>query len=948
MKKLLLGIFIFASLIVSTPKVHAVWVSDSIMKEILEFRASLGATAFDAYPSRFYGYGKVSDSYDTAGTVSTNTNTNTVSNSGYGSSYGSGYGSGYSTVVTPVVVQSTPVLVDDSSFSNYSGTDRLTPRVMFSVGKYDQHFDLESKSWKTDPKDSLDGYVNKLDYCKKWYPDTESVRVYKQESINTWKYSYKTDKKDSVKSMSYECLKGMNNNKKNDKNNNKTNTLTLTYPKSGDTLNAGDVINVLWKSGMPEYANLTIVIRSNGNIINRVDTLNDGNEIVKIPVNTPAGQYDVEVSNGSIVNPIVYANLKFYIKTKIIIGDINNSPYVITNPSNMSDLFAGKISNNGQKNINDIFSFHGSNAWFEYSKNSDLSDSLKATVSQSAISMSGDFTREYSDLKLSPDTKYYYRACAASVLGTKGLGTKSSPFCGSIVSFVTPKASGDSSVVTITYSANTGGTITGTKVQNITSGGNGTTVTAVPNTGYTFSSWDDGLKTATRTDKNVTASKTIIASFTAAVGTVPSPTNLAYTCNATNTLVTLTWTAPSGYTKFLTRASKDTFESNDTVLYDNNVIAATDSFEVLPNTTYYAWVHTAGNNSDFLTTGNFSEKAMVKVNCITTSLIPTLSSPTATNITQTSATLGATLVAVGTLSTVNKNGIIYYGTIPNAKPTLTSLARNTLTPISLGAYTINVDGLTCGTKYYYYGAYSGSNLISEQGYSPEGSFTTLACTVNTTPSITIISPNGGETYQAGQKITVKWKTNSVPINAESAPYSDGANTYIDIKLLDAVTNYDYGLNIRSDNDGEETITLPAINIISGKNFKIKLSVFAYASNTSSSKTLFEDSSDNFFTINSLVDVNSVPVMVNNPDNPTSLKVNELGTFTFKATDLNNDKLAYNIKWGDGTSITSYCDSIGPYVITHAWSKPGTYNINVEVGDHISWSPAMIYATVKVN
>jgi hypothetical protein len=44
-------------------------------------------------------------------------------------------------------------------------------------------------------------------------------------------------------------------------------------------------------------------------------------------------------------------------------------------------------------------------------------------------------------------------------------------------------------------------------------GASGTLVTAIPNAGYHFVSWSDGVLTAARTDTNVTASKTITATY---------------------------------------------------------------------------------------------------------------------------------------------------------------------------------------------------------------------------------------------------------------------------------------------------------------------------------------------------------------------------------------------------------------------------------------------------
>ncbi len=58
---------------------------------------------------------------------------------------------------------------------------------------------------------------------------------------------------------------------------------------------------------------------------------------------------------------------------------------------------------------------------------------------------------------------------------------------------------------TLTYVAGPNGTITGAASQTVAYGAAGTLVTAMPNVGYHFVSWSDGVLTAARTDTNVTA-----------------------------------------------------------------------------------------------------------------------------------------------------------------------------------------------------------------------------------------------------------------------------------------------------------------------------------------------------------------------------------------------------------------------------------------------------------
>lgn len=83
---------------------------------------------------------------------------------------------------------------------------------------------------------------------------------------------------------------------------------------------------------------------------------------------------------------------------------------------------------------------------------------------------------------------------------------------------------------TLTYSAGTGGTISGTSPQSVSYGGNGTAVTADPNTGYHFVNWSDGRQDNPRTDTNVTANVSVTANF--AIDTF----TLTYTAGANGTI----------------------------------------------------------------------------------------------------------------------------------------------------------------------------------------------------------------------------------------------------------------------------------------------------------------------------------------------------------------------------------------------------------------------------
>lgn len=65
----------------------------------------------------------------------------------------------------------------------------------------------------------------------------------------------------------------------------------------------------------------------------------------------------------------------------------------------------------------------------------------------------------------------------------------------------------------LTYTAGSGGTITGELVQMVEQGGDGSQVVAVADSGYLFAKWSDGVTTPSRIDKNVQKDISITAEF---------------------------------------------------------------------------------------------------------------------------------------------------------------------------------------------------------------------------------------------------------------------------------------------------------------------------------------------------------------------------------------------------------------------------------------------------
>jgi uncharacterized repeat protein (TIGR02543 family) len=111
---------------------------------------------------------------------------------------------------------------------------------------------------------------------------------------------------------------------------------------------------------------------------------------------------------------------------------------------------------------------------------------------------------------------------------------------------------------TLTYNAGTGGTISGTTPQTVNYGTDGTPVTAMPNTGYHFVDWSDGVLTASRTDTNITADLTVTAHFAINVNNPPTFTSAPVIAATVGSVYTynVTTSDPEGDARAITAPTK--------------------------------------------------------------------------------------------------------------------------------------------------------------------------------------------------------------------------------------------------------------------------------------------------------------------------------------------------------------------------------------------------------
>ena len=91
--------------------------------------------------------------------------------------------------------QSTPVI---------TVTNDTTPRISYWYGKINQH--NKGGTWMTDPDGISGAAIDKLSYCKKWWPETISYKEYKLEKITSWRDRGNIGGPYTSTKMSYECI----------------------------------------------------------------------------------------------------------------------------------------------------------------------------------------------------------------------------------------------------------------------------------------------------------------------------------------------------------------------------------------------------------------------------------------------------------------------------------------------------------------------------------------------------------------------------------------------------------------------------------------------------------------------------------------------------------------------------------------------------------------------
>ena len=239
-----------------------------------------------------------------------------------------------------------------------------------------------------------------------------------------------------------------------------------------------------------------------------------------------------------------------------------------------------------------------------------------------------------------------------------------------------------------------------------------------------------------------------------------------------------------------------------------------------------------------------------------------------------------------------------------------------------------------------------NNIVSSgspdtTGYGVVGSKTRAAIrkscgTTSISPSITVLSPNGGEswTIELGP-YTIAWQQSQntqVDIwlqNKKLSPRPDTDAAYY-IKTILGEFKGQIGKNVYGWTVSSDTLPASGYEICVGGYFNVGFERPA----------LNENCSDAPFSIVSTT--TNQPPVIDSVSGPSTLNVGQVGTWTIKAYDPENSQMSYFVIWGDeeDSSLLRALDNLRsvstPFTqtatLTHSYSKASIYNPSFTITD----------------
>jgi hypothetical protein len=217
-------------------------------------------------------------------------------------------------------------------------------------------------------------------------------------------------------------------------------------------------------------------------------------------------------------------------------------------------------------------------------------------------------------------------------------------------------------------------------------------------------------------------------------------------------------------------------------------------------------------------------------------------------------------------------------------------------------------------------------------------------------SITVLSPNGGETWQTGTRQTIKWQDNSpIPKCPTGAKCPQSVKTY-DISLWPYQSPCLLGTACPTSIPGPYVIT----RNISGSSYDwntgniadlydSRIGDGAYYVSVCQTGTSNCDSSDGVFNIASKLPpidpTNYPPKIVGFPGIQTNIQPGQSVNISLSAKDADNDDLSWTVDWGENIGESGNCNETRRKTGTgwtlnksHSWAKAGVYQVRVTVSD----------------
>ncbi len=209
-----------------------------------------------------------------------------------------------------------------------------------------------------------------------------------------------------------------------------------------------------------------------------------------------------------------------------------------------------------------------------------------------------------------------------------------------------------------------------------------------------------------------------------------------------------------------------------------------------------------------------------------------------------------------------------------------------------------------------------------------------------TNSVTVVSPNGGETWTKGTMQYIRWTDNGASACPAGASCAQPARPF-DIKLVPYSAPCTYACPLVAVHD-PYTITSGVVDFGSSRSYPWTVGRVQPA-NGSAPETVPDgsytvqicisgtsdcDSSNSFFKI---ISSNSSGPVISGVSGPQTLNTGQTGMWKVSAQDPSNVNLSYSVRWGDEgkacSSILGCATSIGiqqSATFTHNYAQAGTY------------------------